>query len=284
MTQSNLAEALLTEPVPDVQGSIDTREISIQKVGVRSVNTPILIRGISGDLQTTIAKANIYVDLAATQKGTHMSRFLELIGSGGYEFDYLSLCDLLNAIVDCQEANSGFIELFFPYFINKAAPVTGIKSLMDYEVSLCGVIRDGTPRVNLQVSVPVTSLCPCSKAISRYGAHNQRSRVVVNVQTDGRIWIEDIIRIVEAEASCELYALLKREDERYITEKAYDNPKFVEDMIRDVAAKLERDERVSGYTIECENFESIHNHSAYAMIKSGEAEQEPYSLDIVDPA
>lgn len=274
MIQSNLAEVLIENTVPDVQGRVDTREIAIQKVGVRDVRIPIRVREPSGEHQNTVSVASIYVDLAAKQKGTHMSRFIELVGRGGFEVDYRSLCGLLDSITACQQAESGFIELSFNYFINKQAPITGIESLLDYAVHLSGKRINGSPQINLQVAVPVTSLCPCSKAISRYGAHNQRSRVTVDVKTDGRIWIEDIIRLVEEEASCELYALLKREDERYITEKAYDNPKFVEDMIRDIAARLNQDERVSSYTIQCENFESIHNHSAYALITNVESNQD----------
>jgi GTP cyclohydrolase I len=154
----------------------------------------------------------------------------------------------------------------FPYFVNKAAPVSGVQSLMDYDVTFAGEIRDGEPQMNIKVVVPVTSLCPCSKKISDRGAHNQRSHVTVEVRTHDFIWIEEIIDVVEQEASCELYGLLKRPDEKHVTERAYDNPKFVEDMVRDVAARFNQDERVRAYVVESENFESIHNHSAYAMI------------------
>jgi len=155
----------------------------------------------------------------------------------------------------------------FPYFINKKAPVSGVESLMDYEVALTGEIKNGKPSMFIKVVVPVTSLCPCSKSISDYGAHNQRSHVTVTVRTSAFIWIEEVIELVENEASCELYGLLKRPDEKFVTERAYDNPKFVEDMVRDVAARLNADERVSAYVVESENFESIHNHSAYALIE-----------------
>jgi len=165
------------------------------------------------------------------------------------------------------EAEAGHIEMSFTYFVDKAAPVSGVRSLMDYEVTFIGEIRDGQPTMNLKVVVPVTSLCPCSKKISKYGAHNQRSHVTVNVRVHGFIWIEDVIDLVEKEASCELYGLLKRPDEKYVTERAYENPKFVEDMVRDIAARLNRDDRVTAYAVESENFESIHNHSAYAMIE-----------------
>jgi GTP cyclohydrolase I len=155
----------------------------------------------------------------------------------------------------------------FPYFVNKQAPVTGVQSLLDYDVTFIGEIRDGKPTMYIKVIVPVTSLCPCSKEISDYGAHNQRSHVTVQVRTKGFIWIEELIDLVEGQASCELYGLLKRPDEKYVTEMAYDNPKFVEDMVRDVATQLNEDDRISSYVVESENFESIHNHSAYALIE-----------------
>jgi GTP cyclohydrolase I len=157
----------------------------------------------------------------------------------------------------------------FPYFVNKKAPVSGVESLLDYEVTFIGEVRHGTYRFQMKVLVPVTSLCPCSKNISDYGAHNQRSHVTVTVETRDFVWIEDVIQTVEAQASCELYGLLKRPDEKYVTERAYENPKFVEDMVRDVAAALKADHRIGRYVVESENFESIHNHSAYALIEGG---------------
>jgi len=155
----------------------------------------------------------------------------------------------------------------FPYFINKAAPVSGVKSLMDYEITFIGEIHDGQTAFKMRLQVPVTSLCPCSKEISAYGAHNQRSHVTVTAETRDFVWIEEMVEMIEGQASCELYGLLKRPDEKYVTERAYDNPKFVEDLVRDVAAALNADDRVVGYTVEAENFESIHNHSAYALIE-----------------
>jgi GTP cyclohydrolase IB len=163
----------------------------------------------------------------------------------------------------------------FPYFINKRAPVSGVQSLMDYDVTLIGEIHRGKPSINIRVVVPVTSLCPCSKKISERGAHNQRSHVTVQVRTKGFVWIEEVIELVEKEASCELYGLLKRPDEKHVTERAYDNPKFVEDMVRDVAIRLNKDPRFAAYVVESENFESIHNHSAYAMIER-DKEREPW--------
>jgi GTP cyclohydrolase I len=183
------------------------------------------------------------------------------------EISVESFKDMLAEMAERLEAKVGHLEMSFPYFINKAAPVSGVKSLMDYQVTFLGEVRDGRYVMTIKVVVPVTSLCPCSKEISQYGAHNQRSHVTLTVRTNTFVWIEDVIDIVEKQASCELYGLLKRPDEKYVTERAYDNPKFVEDMVRDVAAVLNRDARFDAYVVESENFESIHNHSAYAMIQ-----------------
>jgi len=253
--------------IPDVQNSADTRRLAINKVGIKDIRHPIRVRDRSGGEQHTIATFNMYVNLPHNFKGTHMSRFVEILNIPGREISVDSFKDMLTEMTDRLEAESGHIEMTFTYFITKAAPVSGVESLMDYEVTFAGEIRDSRPAMNLKVVVPVTSLCPCSKKISRSGAHNQRSHVTVNVRTRGFIGIEDLIDLVEKEASCELYGLLKRPDEKYVTERAYENPKFVEDMVRDIAAKLNRDERVAAYSVESENFESIHNHSAYAMIE-----------------
>ncbi len=253
--------------IPDVQNSADTRRLAINKVGIKDIRHPVKVRDRSGGEQHTIAMFNMYVNLPHNFKGTHMSRFVEILNVPGREISVDSFKDMLTEMTGRLEAESGHIEMTFTYFVTKAAPVSGVESLMDYEVTFAGEIRDGRPAMNLKVVVPVTSLCPCSKKISRYGAHNQRSHVTVNVRTRGFIWIEDLIDLVEKEASCELYGLLKRPDEKYVTERAYENPKFVEDMVRDIAAKLNRDERVAAYAVESENFESIHNHSAYAMIE-----------------
>jgi GTP cyclohydrolase I len=196
-----------------------------------------------------------------------MSRFVEILNQHEREISVKSFKDMLKEMAERLEANSGHIEMSFPYFINKSAPVSGVQSLLDYDVTFIGEIRDGKHSTTLKVVVPVTSLCPCSKEISAYGAHNQRSHVTVTVKTQAFVWIEDLIDIVEDTASCELYGLLKRPDEKFVTERAYDNPKFVEDMVRDVAAKFNADERITAYVVESENFESIHNHSAYAMIQ-----------------
>ena len=253
--------------IPDVQNSADTRRLAINKVGIKDIRHPVRVRDRSGGEQHTIAMFNMYVNLPHNFKGTHMSRFVEILNVPGREISVDSFKDMLMEMTDRLEAEAGHIEMTFTYFVTKAAPVSGVRSLMDYEVTFVGEIRDGQPAMNLKVVVPVTSLCPCSKKISKYGAHNQRSHVTVNVRTQGFIWIEDVIDLVEKEASCELYGLLKRPDEKYVTERAYENPKFVEDMVRDIAAKLNQDDRVAAYSVESENFESIHNHSAYAMIE-----------------
>jgi GTP cyclohydrolase I len=207
------------------------------------------------------------VHLPHNFKGTHMSRFIEILNEHEREISVESFGSILREMVSRLEAKSGYIEMNFPYFVNKTAPVTGVKSLMDYDVTFIGECNGGTPSFITKVVVPVTSLCPCSKKISDRGAHNQRSHVTLTLRTNDFIWIEDVIRIAEEQASCELYGLLKRPDEKYVTEHAYDNPKFVEDMVRDVAAVLNADDRIDAYIVESENFESIHNHSAYALIE-----------------
>jgi len=266
LTMSSAAMSTVVH-IPDVQNSADTRRLAINKVGIKDIRHPVKVRDRSGGEQHTIATFNMYVNLPHNFKGTHMSRFVEILNVPGREISVDSFKDMLTEMTGRLEAEAGHIEMTFTHFVDKAAPISGVRSLMDYEVTFIGEIRAGRPAMNLKVVVPVTSLCPCSKKISKYGAHNQRSHVTVNVRTRGFIWIEDIIDLVEKEASCELYGLLKRPDEKYVTERAYENPKFVEDMVRDIAAKLNRDERVAAYSVESENFESIHNHSAYAMIE-----------------
>ena len=255
------------DPIADVQNKPDTRHIAIDKVGIKDIRHPVRVKDRSQGEQHTIANFNMYVELPHNFKGTHMSRFVEILNAHDMEISVESFKDMLAEMAERLEAKVGHIEMGFPYFINKAAPVSGVKSLMDYQVSFLGEVRDGKYIMTIKVVIPVTSLCPCSKEISKYGAHNQRSHVTLAVRTNTFVWIEDIIDIVEKQASCELYGLLKRPDEKYVTERAYDNPKFVEDMVRDVAAVLNADARIDAYVVESENFESIHNHSAYAMIQ-----------------
>ncbi|HLE93105.1 MAG TPA: GTP cyclohydrolase FolE2 [Sulfuricaulis sp.] len=258
-----------SEPVEiaDVQNSPDLRHLPIEKVGIKDIRHPVVVRDRSQGIQHTIATFNMYVELPHNFKGTHMSRFVEILNSHDMEISVESFKDMLAEMARRLDADTGHIEMSFPYFINKSAPVSGVQSLMDYQVTFTGEIREGQDIMTIKVVVPVTSLCPCSKEISRYGAHNQRSHVTLTVRTNTFVWVEDLIDLVEKQASCELYGLLKRPDEKYVTERAYDNPKFVEDMVRDVAAILNKDERIDAYVVESENFESIHNHSAYAMIK-----------------
>ena len=253
--------------IEDVQGSADTRQIAINKVGIKDIRHPVRVRDRSEGEQHTVATFNMYVYLPHNFKGTHMSRFVAILNNHEREITVSSFKDMLAEMAGLLESEVGHIEMSFPFFVNKRAPVTGVESLMDYEVTLIGEIREGKPEMFTRVIVPVTSLCPCSKKISDYGAHNQRSHVTISAETNGFVWIEDLIDLVEEQASCELYGLLKRPDEKYVTEKAYDNPKFVEDMVRDVAASLNADDRICAYTVEAENFESIHNHSAYALIE-----------------
>ena len=254
-------------PIPDVQGSVDTRRLAIDKVGIKAIRHPIRVADRDSGVQHTIATFNMYVGLPHNFKGTHMSRFVEILNAHEREISVESFQTMLRDMVKRLEAEFGHIEMTFPYFINKAAPVSGVKSLMDYEITFAGEVSRDDYSFTMKVVVPVTSLCPCSKKISEYGAHNQRSHVTITARTNSHIWIEELVGIAEQEASCELYGLLKRPDEKYVTERAYDNPKFVEDLVRDVATALNRDKRIDGYVVESENFESIHNHSAYALIE-----------------
>jgi GTP cyclohydrolase I len=255
----------------DVQNSADMRRIAINKVGIKDILHPVRVKDRNDGEQHTIANFNMYVDLPHNFKGTHMSRFVEILNRHEKEISVESFEGMLLEMAERLEAESAHIEMSFPYFINKTAPVSKVKSLLDYQVTLIGEACHGDISTWIKVVVPVTSLCPCSKKISDRGAHNQRSHVTVKVLTGGFVWIEELIEMVEKEASCELYGLLKRPDEKYITERAYDNPKFVEDMVRDVAARLNADARIRAYVVESENFESIHNHSAYAMIQKDRA-------------
>jgi GTP cyclohydrolase I len=253
--------------IPDVQSSADLRQIAINRVGIKGIRHPIKVQDKSEGIQHTIAMFNMYVHLPHNFKGTHMSRFVEILNEHEREISVESFESIFQEIVTRLEAQSGYIEMSFPYFVNKTAPVSGVQSLLDYDVTLIGEILEGKARMTLKVLVPVTSLCPCSKKISDRGAHNQRSHVTLTLRTNRFMWIEDVVQIAESQASCELYGLLKRPDEKFVTERAYDNPKFVEDMVRDVAAVLNADDRVEAYIVESENFESIHNHSAYALIE-----------------
>ncbi len=252
--------------MPDVQSSHDTRQIPIQRVGVRGVRYPMSLQTPSG-VQNTIGTYNLDVHLPADQKGTHMSRFVALLEEEREPLNLAQFQLLLEKMLEKLEADAGRIEVHFPYFVSKTAPVSGVQSLMDYEVTMIGEVRDGHTKVRVKALVPVTSLCPCSKKISQYGAHNQRSHITIDAELAADTPVEALIRMAEEEASCELWGLLKRPDEKFVTERAYENPKFVEDLVRDIAMRLNQDDRIVAYTLEAENFESIHNHSAYALIE-----------------
>ncbi len=257
-----------TSAIPDVQGFADTRQLAINKVGIKSIRHPVKIAEKTGGIQHTVASFNMYVGLPHNFKGTHMSRFVEILNSHEKELSVESFRTMLREMVVKLEAETGHIEMTFPYFINKAAPVSQVESLMDYEVTFIGEIRaGGNDQFTMRVAVPATSLCPCSKKISERGAHNQRSLITVTARTRNAVWIEDLVALVEQQASCELFGLLKRPDEKYVTERAYDNPKFVEDIVRDIAGQLNAHPLIEAYAVESENFESIHNHSAYALIE-----------------
>ena len=255
-------------PLPDVQAKPDGRAVPINRVGVKSVKFPLRIKCADGGEQATVAMIDMYVGLPHHVKGTHMSRFLEVLHANAAALDMAGLQVLMQTMLVRLEARAGYIEMRYTYFIEKLAPVSGVPSLLDYEVKMrAEVDQAGHYEATLTVQAPVTSLCPCSKEISAYGAHNQRSHITIEALLEQPMAIEELVAVAEKEASCEVYGLLKRPDEKYVTERAYDNPKFVEDLVRDIAIALNGDLRIAAYSIESENFESIHNHSAYALIK-----------------
>lgn len=257
--------------MPDVQSSVDTRRLPIQRVGVRGVRHPMLIAGSNGQALPTVADWELTVALPAEEKGTHMSRFVAQLEQ--YRRQPMTpalFCEMAETMLPLLNASQGDITAEFPYFIDKVAPVSGVSSLMDYQVKWMARATEGeATHFELTVVVPVTSLCPCSKAISEYGAHNQRSHVTVSVvlADPAALDLPDFIAQIEGQASCELWGLLKRGDEKYVTERAYDNPKFVEDLVRDVAMTIQNTQGVQSFRVQAENFESIHNHSAYAVVE-----------------
>ncbi len=256
--------------IADVQGFEDTRHLDIDKVGIKGIRHPVRVKDRSGGEQHTIATFDMTVCLPHNFKGTHMSRFVEILNMREKEISVESFQEMLPEMLKRLKSEHGIIEMRFPYFVNKKAPVSQVESLMDYDVTFIGDTGKNGTDMTLKVVVPVTSLCPCSKEISDYGAHNQRSHITIIARMTrgpGFVWIEELIDLAESVASCQLYGLLKRPDEKYVTEKAYDNPRFVEDLVRDAAHLLNKDTRIVHYTVESENFESIHNHSAYAMIE-----------------
>ena len=253
--------------LPDVQSTADLRCLAIQKVGVKGLRYPLQLETAAGDTLNTVATLTMTVGLSPDVKGTHMSRFVELIEAPREALTQAGLFELLESMLLRLDARSGSIELAFPYFIRKAAPVSGVESLLDYDAVLRIERREGeASALTLRVTAPVTSLCPCSKKISDYGAHNQRSHLTLEATLRDAMAIEDLVRIAEEEASCEVFGLLKRPDEKWVTERAYDNPKFVEDLVRDIALRLMNEPRIAAWKVASENFESIHNHSAYAEL------------------
>jgi GTP cyclohydrolase I len=260
-------------PIPDVQSGRDERELAIDQVGIKGLRYPLAFADAGGAAQPTIADCSVYVALPAERKGTHMSRLVALLEARTDPalppLSTANFHELLDSLLVLLDAPAGRIEFSFPFFIRKTAPVSGVASLLDYQARLTGELADGRYRQLVTVAVPVTSLCPCSKEIAEYGAHNQRSTVTITACPRAPLQLTDLIRVAEEEASSELYGLLKRADEKYVTERAYDNPKFVEDLVRSIAARLVADARIDGFVVEAENFESIHNHSAYARIARG---------------
>jgi GTP cyclohydrolase IB len=252
--------------LPDVQSRADTRNLAIDAVGIRSMRSPVVIRS-GARLLSTVATFSMGVGLAAVTKGTHMSRFVELLEAETRPLDQRAFRSLVQDMLKKLDARSGEIEMQFPYFVTKTAPVSGVQSQLDYDVCWRGrMSEESRYSFRMQVSVPATSLCPCSKEISKYGAHNQRSIIRIDAELSGDMAIENLIATAEGSASCELYGLLKRADEKHVTERAYENPKFAEDLVRDVALALNGQLCVLGYVVEAENFESIHNHSAFARL------------------
>ena len=259
------AHAPTDSAMPDVQATRDRRRIAIDKVGVKDITYPITLKTPSGGFQSTVATINMYVSLPHHQKGTHMSRFLEVLNENAEGITPDRIPEITRTIRERLDAEDAHLELAFTYFIRKQAPVTAAAGLMDYRVTFeCH--SNAHDDFVMGVTAPATSLCPCSKEISRFGAHNQRCHITARVRTTETMWIEELVRLLEDSASSEVYAVLKRPDEKFVTEEAFENPKFVEDIVRDLSIALDADDRVTWFSINSENFESIHNHSAYAQI------------------
>ncbi|MQY52728.1 GTP cyclohydrolase I FolE2 [Rhodocyclus tenuis] len=253
--------------LPDIQASVDTRQLAIHKVGVKGLRYPLALRDADGQVRHTVADIAMSVGLPPEVKGTHMSRFVEVLERQRAPLDASGVLTMLEEMLLRLDASSGSIDMAFPYFITKKAPVSGVESLLDYDVRLIADKREGQrAELSIEIVAPVTSLCPCSKEISEYGAHNQRSHITIAARLRAPLTPEALVRLAEEEASCEVFGLLKRPDEKWVTERAYDNPKFVEDLVRDIALRLMKTPEVAEWTVKSENFESIHNHSAYAEI------------------
>jgi len=251
----------------DVANQHDDRGIDIDKVGVKRIRYPITVLDRANGTQHTVATCNMYVDLPHSLKGTHMSRFIEVLNEYRGEISVKNFVHILGNIRDRLVAESAHLEVEFPYFVEKEAPASKAKGLMEYTCRMIGSIKNDRMDLKVEVCVPVNTLCPCSKAISERGAHNQRGEITIGFRCDRFVWIEEIIDIAESSASSSVFSVLKREDEKHVTEAAFDNPVFVEDVVRNVAEKLEAMEHITWYSVDVENFESIHNHSAYAMVE-----------------
>ncbi len=255
----------------DIQNHKDYRNIDIDQVGVKGIRYPITVRDKDMGKQQTVAEISMYVNLPRYYKGTHMSRFVEILTAHSRRISIQNLTEILEEMKDRLNAESAHMEISFPYFINKAAPVSGAEGLMEYKCTFRGSLNNGSD-LAVMIHVPITTLCPCSKEISDFGAHNQRGEVRLQVRFKKFVWIEDLIKLVEESASSDVYSVLKREDEKYVTERAYQNPMFVEDIVRDIAVKLNNDSNITWFAVESENFESIHNHNAYAYIEKHKAD------------
>ncbi len=255
----------------DVQKSRDYRKLAINKVGVKDISYPIVVMDKEKAFQHTVARINMYVDLPHQFKGTHMSRFVEILNAHRKDMALDKMETTLQKIKDRLGASSAHLEMEFPYFMEKRAPVSGAASLMEYACRFIGSLSDDFDFI-LEIRVPVTSLCPCSKELSRFGAHNQRGIITVQVRYRDFVWIEDLVNAIEECGSSQVYSLLKREDEKYVTERAFENPRFVEDMVREAALRLRTMNNVTWFSVSAENFESIHNHSAYASIEMDKRE------------
>jgi len=251
----------------DVQNQPDDRRIPIDKVGVKDIRYPIIVRDQARETQATVASISMFVNLPEDFKGTHMSRFIEVLNRRHGRITINNFLSILDELKEELNAHSAHVQMDFPYFVEKLAPVSGARSLMEYACRYIGDVNHNRKIFQVGITVPVTTLCPCSREMSERGAHNQRGQVTVTLEFKGFFWIEDVINLIEDAASSPVYALLKREDEKWVTERAYDRPMFVEDLVREVTRRLRKNDNFTWSRVEAENFESIHNHSAYAMVE-----------------
>ncbi|MEN6445772.1 MAG: GTP cyclohydrolase FolE2 [Candidatus Cloacimonas sp.] len=251
--------------IPDIQSQTDNRSITIDKVGVKGIRYPIIVQDRENGIQHSIADLNIYVELPQHRRGTHMSRFLEILNRYHTDVFIDKLDSFLSDMKMSLKADAAYVDIMFPFFMKKTAPVSKVSSLLSYDCFFNASYNENF-ELWIGVKVPVTTLCPCSKAISVSGAHNQRSEIFIKVRYREFVWLEELIQLAEKHSSCEIFPLLKRSDEKYVTEKAYNNPKFVEDVVREITLALNKDDRITGFYVEAQNFESIHAHDAYALI------------------